>query len=112
MAVTAPRRIQLQRTAGWRMPPNTVKVHRSTQWGNPWRVGLVTCGCERVCVCGANAFRCETAEQAVDEFKRSTHRAEIRRAEIRLALRGKDLACWCKPGTPCHADVLLEIANG
>ena len=27
-------------------------------------------------------------------------------------LRGKNLACWCKPGSPCHADVLLEIANG
>ncbi|ATN65310.1 hypothetical protein A3857_18520 [Cereibacter sphaeroides] len=27
-------------------------------------------------------------------------------------LRGKDLACWCQPGAPCHADVLLEIANG
>ncbi|ULB10701.1 DUF4326 domain-containing protein [Cereibacter azotoformans] len=27
-------------------------------------------------------------------------------------LRGRDLACWCPPGSPCHADVLLEIANG
>ena len=26
-------------------------------------------------------------------------------------LRGKDLACWCKEGEPCHADVLLELAN-
>lgn len=26
-------------------------------------------------------------------------------------LRGKNLACWCKTGTPCHADVLLEIGN-
>ncbi|MFZ5773087.1 MAG: DUF4326 domain-containing protein, partial [Thermodesulfobacteriota bacterium] len=26
-------------------------------------------------------------------------------------LRGKDLACWCKDGEPCHADVLLEMAN-
>lgn len=30
---------------------------------------------------------------------------------IRAELRGKNLACWCKPGTPCHADVLLELAN-
>lgn len=30
---------------------------------------------------------------------------------IRTALRGRNLACWCKPGTPCHADVLLELAN-
>jgi len=33
------------------------------------------------------------------------------RERIIADLRGHDLACWCKPGTPCHADVLLEIAN-
>jgi hypothetical protein len=27
-------------------------------------------------------------------------------------LRGHDLACWCKLDEPCHADVLLELANG
>jgi hypothetical protein len=32
--------------------------------------------------------------------------------DIRCELVGKDLACWCPPGQPCHADVLLEIANG
>jgi len=26
-------------------------------------------------------------------------------------LRGHDLCCTCKPGTPCHADLLLELAN-
>ncbi|WP_421759102.1 DUF4326 domain-containing protein [Devosia sp.] len=31
---------------------------------------------------------------------------------IRTELAGHNLACWCKPGTPCHADVLIEIANG
>ena len=30
---------------------------------------------------------------------------------LRIDLAGKNLACWCKPGEPCHADVLLEIAN-
>lgn len=25
--------------------------------------------------------------------------------------RNKNLACWCKPGEPCHADVLLKLAN-
>jgi hypothetical protein len=32
-------------------------------------------------------------------------------ADIMRELRGKNLACWCKPGEPCHADVLLELAN-
>lgn len=31
--------------------------------------------------------------------------------EIRSHLAGKNLACWCKAGSPCHADVLLELAN-
>lgn len=31
--------------------------------------------------------------------------------EIRRDLQGKNLACWCKSGDPCHADVLLFIAN-
>lgn len=26
-------------------------------------------------------------------------------------LKGKDLVCWCRPGQPCHAEVLLEVAN-
>lgn len=26
-------------------------------------------------------------------------------------LRGKDLACWCALDAPCHADVLLDLAN-
>jgi len=32
-------------------------------------------------------------------------------AEVRTHLRGKDLACWCKLTDPCHADVLLALAN-
>lgn len=31
-------------------------------------------------------------------------------AKIR-ELRGKDLACWCRLGEPCHVDILLELAN-
>lgn len=32
--------------------------------------------------------------------------------EIRAELAGRDLACWCPLDKPCHADVLLELANG
>lgn len=31
--------------------------------------------------------------------------------EIQAELRGKDLACWCRLDQPCHASILLEIAN-
>jgi hypothetical protein len=32
--------------------------------------------------------------------------------DIMKDLRGLNLACWCALDHPCHADVLLEIANG
>jgi hypothetical protein len=31
--------------------------------------------------------------------------------DVRRELRGRDLYCFCKPGEPCHADVLIEVAN-
>jgi hypothetical protein len=33
-------------------------------------------------------------------------------AKARLLLAGQDLACWCPLDVPCHADVLLAVANG
>jgi hypothetical protein len=33
-------------------------------------------------------------------------------AEARRDLAGRDLACWCPAGAPCHADVLLLVAAG
>ena len=103
-----PERIQLRRTKGWRMPANTVKVDRVTFWGNPCRVGM---------------FKGYDAAHAVADFERWIVRdLAVRSFEgvfgkpptlqaIRKALAGKNLACWCKPGQPCHADVLLRVAN-
>lgn len=31
--------------------------------------------------------------------------------EMKRELAGKNLACWCAPNTPCHADVLLDLVN-
>lgn len=105
-----PQRIQLSRRKGWRMPPDTIKVDRSTKWGNPFVVGRD--GTAEKCV---ELFKCllgiglcltskaEIADQsAAREFIVANYRT----------LRGKNLACWCRPGKPCHADVLLTIANG
>ena len=30
---------------------------------------------------------------------------------IRAELRGKNLACSCREGSPCHVDALLRLAN-
>ena len=102
-----PERIQLRRTKGWRMPANTVKVTRPGPWGNPFIVSpRARPGA------GSNVYICvPTTEDAVETYREflAIHPEVVVRA--RADLRGKNLACWCKPGAPCHADVLLEIAN-
>ena len=90
------------------MPPNTVSVTRPGKWGNPRRVGMYAdygpadavsdyrrwldrdIGTESWCLVCGKPPTCE---------------------EIRAELRGKNLACFCPLDKPCHADVLLEIAN-
>jgi hypothetical protein len=34
------------------------------------------------------------------------------RREFLAPLLGRDLACWCAPEQPCHAEVLVAAANG
>jgi hypothetical protein len=76
---------------GWKMPPNTVKVDRTTKWGNPYTVKQYG-----------------TPEMCVSLYE--DHAANMRE-QIRAELRGKNLACWCRLGEPCHREVLLKIAN-
>lgn len=92
------------------MPKDTVYVGRSTKWGNPFRIGSPNADDCMVCGDAAEAvgkYRSEltTFANSVNSFVGCTV------TEIRDALRGKDLACWCPLDRPCHADVLLEIAN-
>jgi hypothetical protein len=70
-----PFRVQLKRTAGWRMPENTVKVDRSTTWGNPFVPGM-----------DGDLGEC------LVKFE-----ASIRGRDL-SPLKGKNLACWCAPG--------------
>lgn len=62
-----------------------------------------------------------TAEQCVEMYReyvtgalgpRLNFRHPDMTAAIRAELAGHDLACWCPLDQPCHADVLLELANG
>lgn len=104
-----PDRIQLSRAKGWRMPPNTVKVDRSTRWGNTARVG------DNLTLILGEPCPSATAADAVRAFREYVELArrisEHEYLEWITPLRGKNLACWCDHGAPCHADVLLEIAN-
>ncbi len=75
------------------MPPNTVYVGRPTKWGNPYTEG-------------------DGAARKLDfELDRLVVGASPTRREIINELRGRNLACWCPLDQPCHADVLLKLAN-
>ena len=97
-----PKRVQMRRDRPWRKDnPDAVIVARPSPWGNRYRVG------ERYRTERGGHGLIKDRAMAVDLFRR--HQA--RWMPDITQLRGKDLACWCPPGEPCHADVLLEIAN-
>lgn len=91
-----PQRIQLRRTKGWRKPECAVSVARFGRWGNPFRVG---------------SPGVPDAAAAVRVYRDYANHAVGLKADARRELAGRDLACWCPLDQPCHADVLLEIAN-
>jgi hypothetical protein len=101
-----PKRVQLSRAKDWRMPPNTVKVDRATPFGNPH-------------ILFEGRPRAEAQAFAVEAFRRwlaDPHPDYERTRRFVLIgkmaeLRGRNLACWCPLDQPCHADVLLELAN-
>lgn len=47
---------------------------------------------------------------AIDKFRQLCENNVEFRQQIINELQGKDLMCWCSP-LPCHADILLKIAN-
>lgn len=99
-----PKRIQRRRTKGWRMPKGAVYVGRQGAlcgWGNPFIVATESNGGNM------------TAQETVDQFRKALleGRLQVSVRKVREELAGKDLACWCPLDQPCHADVLLELAN-
>lgn len=93
------------------MPENTVCVTRGTKWGNPFIVNPhVKPGS------GASwAINVPTHADAVECFREMMACEGETAAHLRAALpelRGKNLACFCSLDSPCHADVLLDLANG
>lgn len=115
-----PERIQLRRLAGWRMPPNAVKVDRSTKWGNPFRVGDFyasrTWAHDRPHPRGTRGepgtywhagMTLGPWIETIAVVRNRAHAVELFRAyiayedidwspaRVRAGLAGKDLACWC-----------------
>lgn len=120
-----PIRIQRKRTKGWKMPENTVYVGRPTKWGNPFTertwglelaIALFKDACDDVFDPGTiptefEDWRFTDASQTASSWRKNLQNAYSTESLIKRELRGKDVACWCPLDQPCHADVLLEIAN-
>jgi len=82
-------------------------VSRPSRWGNPYRVGQAV---HRGPAFGGRDEIVRDAAHAVQLFRQWLF-TQARSADLVPMLRGKSLACWCPLDQPCHADVLLELAN-
>jgi hypothetical protein len=97
--MAGPRRIQRMIFKGWRLPPDTVYVGRGSKWGNPFPFDHQ--------VYLGKAW----ARDAYAQWLTSTLKGMALLREHLHELKGKNLACWCKAGEACHADVLIALAN-
>jgi len=116
-AVLTPIRLQLSRRKGFDLQlmslayngRSAVNVARPSKWGNPFSVlpfrkagSTIAYGTYIAVPTVSDAIACfEEFIDAKPEF----------RSAAQKELRDKNLACWCKSGEQCHADVLLRCAN-
>ena len=96
-----PKRIRRKRTKGWKMPENTVYVGRPTNWGNPFRVGDYLNSYK-------NGIEPLTLKASLEYYE---NYIKMSKTDNLSELKGKNLACWCALDKPCHADILLKLAN-
>ena len=116
--VGCPVRVQRKRTKGWKMPKNTKYVGRPSKYGNPYHVVDVGGDCYNVIfVTGGMELLVAWAlpkdmalKLAIEKFREGISLASV--DLIKKELRGKNLACFCPVSEPCHADILLKLANG
>lgn len=109
LAERTTRPIRLQRSAIAADPlshEDAVFVGHGTKWANPFKKPDV------------DALRSEPDVEAAyqrggwREAAKLVYRDYVKEEGLDpRELRGKDLICTCRIGDPCHADVLLELAN-
>ena len=129
--MTGPQRIQLKRVKGWRKPEGAVVVTRPSVLGNPFHVvkvgtyfpwHVIYRPHPNVDRSGGEYFvsdwqtRAEAIRDAVDAYADwaeigPNHYWRVQCFIDDWQLAGRDLACWCPLDQPCHADVLLRLAN-
>jgi hypothetical protein len=131
-----PRRIQRRRLKGWRAPDGAVYVGRGSRWGNDYVLKDT-----QVRIPGTDGSEWQhegrsgktsgeqhpfkhpdgsitwhlvqdaTPEQVVELYRRWIEPRPELVAAVHRELAGRDLMCWCPTDRPCHADVLLRLAN-
>lgn len=114
----SPKRIQMSRQRPWRAEhPDAVIVDRRTKWGNPlrwdskWQIDAATGVRSPLTDRERRGIVTSGFRQMVSDPDSLAINGYPSPAEVRRELRGRDLACWCPLDQPCHADVLLELAN-
>ena len=105
----APHRVRRSRKKGSRLPENTVVVSRPSKWGNPFKLGGFVPGLGTLHTMAdvVAAYR----QDLIRRLQQDTSSGCYLRVAMEIELRGKNLACWCALDHPCHADVLLRLAN-
>lgn len=120
-----PKRIQRKRSKGWRKPGGAVYVGRGSCWGNPYPVYESLKNGHGDIISGKQLIRSPQEAVRLYSKKMMPYIAHDLRynsmgnflisvafiESAQYALHGKDLLCWCPLDQPCHADVLLKIAN-
>ncbi len=113
MGEVKPIRLKLSRAKGFNLQEHSlaanglpaVRVARPGLWGNPHKVGADET------YYGGPGHEQATAAQCVELYRRHLEAGPYGLPAVET-LRGHNLACWCGLSDPCHADVLLELANG
>lgn len=120
-----PSRLQRQRTKGFRLQAQSpdgrpvVSVCRPGKWGNEFRVVPESRAYFVVDASGVPwgppagyATRPEAAAYAVRLYAGGWLEGKVGSGQLNPnELRGRHLACFCAPASPCHADALLRWAN-
>lgn len=116
------KRVQRKRTKGWRMPENTIYVGRGSEWGNPFTIGKIYYASNMI-----EAAMIANGDKSLLDKLLKGNGLLIKDRELSLKLfrnlalcferkkyaplAGKNLACWCSLSDPCHADILLKLAD-
>lgn len=94
-----------------------VYVGRPTIWGNPFQVNCNSTPefrnkqLEKYRNLVIGIVTPDMNNRATDWLKRFRKKTNQHPFEALSTLKSKNLSCFCKIGDPCHADILLELAN-